>query len=103
MPGIYSVQQIKFELFAYIKEFGETFGDWYVGVADDPKAALFDRHKLDPADDIWLYRQAVSFAACQTVQRYFIETLGTDGALVISGTDHTDCVYLYKKSTNTVP
>jgi len=103
MSGIYSVQQIKFEVLAYIKEFGAQFGEWYVGIADDPKQALFEDHRVDPENGIWLYRQAVSFAACLTIQRYFTETLGTDGIPPETGTEQTDCIYLFRKSETTVP
>lgn len=103
MTGIYSVQQIKFEILAYIKEFGAQFGDWYIGIAENPKQALFVDHKVDPEKDIWMYRQTVSFAACQTIQRYFIETLGTDGEPANSGMEQKDCIYLFRKSENTRP
>ena len=103
MPEIKSVQQIKFEIMAHIKEFGSNFDDWYVGVADNPKEALFKKHKLDPDRDIWMYKQALSLAACKTVQRYFLDTLNTDGEPPANGTEDTDCVYLYKKSARTVP
>lgn len=103
MTEILSVQQIKFEIMAHIKEFGSNFSDWYVGISDNPKEALFDRHKLDPTQDIWMYKQALSFTACRTVQRYFLNSLKTDGEPVEAGDDATDCVYLYKKSPRTVP
>ena len=38
---VYSVQQIKYEILAYIKEFGGEFSDYYVGVSNDPKKSLF--------------------------------------------------------------
>ena len=103
MSGIYSVQQIKFDIMAYIKEFGSEFGDWYVGIAEDPKSALFETHKVDPDKDIWLYKQALTFSACRTVQKYFLDSLDTDGEHITSGSESTDCVYLFKKSMRTVP
>ena len=100
---VYSVQQIKFEMFGYIKEFDPDFGAWYVGIASEPKHVMRDTHGLDLDKDVWLYKQAVSFTACRTVQHYFCEKLKTDGALVSSGTEDMDCVYLYKKSERTRP
>ena len=100
---IYSVQQIKYEILAYIKEFGGDFHDWYVGIASDPKNTMFETHSVDEEDDIWLYKQALTFAACKTVQTYFLEKLKTDGEAVIEGNEDTDCVYLYKKSERTRP
>ena len=100
---IYSVQQIKYEILAYIKEFGGEFHDWYVGIASDPKNTMFETHRVDEEDDIWLYKQALTFAACKTVQTYFLEKLKTDGKAVTEGNEDTDCVYLYKKSERTHP
>ena len=103
MATIYSVQQIKFEIFAYVKEFGADFSDWYVGISHDPKKALFEDHELDEQNDIWLYKQAMSFAACETVQKYFLETQNTEGNKLVAASEDTDCVYAYKKSENTKP
>ncbi|QMU60465.1 MAG: hypothetical protein GKR92_01625 [Gammaproteobacteria bacterium] len=100
---IYSVQQIKFEILAYIKEFGGDFNDWYVGIAADPKGTLFQTHKVHQEDDIWLHKQALTFTACKTIQKYFLEILKTDGEAISEGDEDTDCVYLYKKSNHTIP
>lgn len=100
---IYSVQQIKFDIFSYIKEFDTDFRAWYVGISSEPKAAMRHDHGVDFEKDIWLQKRAVSFAACRTVQRYFIETLKTDGILVPTGTDDMNWIYLYKKSKGTRP
>ena len=100
---ILSVQQIKYEILAYIKEFGGNFEDWYIGIAADPKLEMFDRHGVDKEQDIWLYKQALTFTACKTVQKYFLQTQAIDGELLEIGNDDTDCVYLYKKSTRTKP
>ena len=100
---IYSVQQIKFEMIAHIKEFGASFSEWYVGIASDPKQSLFEKHGVDKKSDIWIYKQALTFNACQTVQRYFLQILGTDGELINTAEENMDCVYLYKKSERTTP
>ncbi len=100
---IYSVQQIKFEIFAHIKEFGGDFADWYVGIAADPATVLHQRHGVHRDDDIWLFKQGLSFHACRTVQRYFLERLGADGAPPEAVDPHLDCVYVYKKSPRTNP
>lgn len=100
---VFSVQQIKYEILAYIKEFGGEFSDYYVGIAADPKKALFEKHHVDPEKDPWLYKQALSFAAARTVQDYFLRRLGADGEPVLRGDEDTDCVYVYKKSENTTP
>ncbi len=100
---VYSVQQIKYEILAYIKEFEGDFNDWYVGIAADPKKTMFEQHHVHQDNDIWLYKQALTFTACKTVQTYFLSILSTDGVLVSNGDEDTDCVYLYKKSERTCP
>lgn len=98
-----SVQQIKYEILAYIKEFGGNFQEWYIGIAENPKQEMFTRHGVNQSDDIWLYKQALTFTACKTVQQYFVNTLKVDGQLLEKGDENTDCVYLYKKSSRTKP
>ncbi len=100
---IYSVQEIKFEFLAKIKEHGGAFSDWFVGIAADPRQTLQDRHGIDHEKDVWTYKQALTFQACRTVQRFFQEKLKTDGEALLSGDADTDCVYLFKKSERTAP
>ena len=100
---VFSVQQIKYEFLAYIKEFGGEFNDYYVGVSSAPKIALFEHHGVNKEEDPWLYKQALTFPAVQTVQNYFVQRLGTDGLLINNGDEDTDCVYIYKKSSKTKP
>ena len=99
---ILSVQQIKFEMLAYIKEFGGSFADWYVGVAAEPVRTLTEQHGLDPRLDIWLYKQALTARACGTIQSFFLRKLGTDG-IDCPPAEDADCVYLYKKTHRTRP
>lgn len=100
---VFSVQQVKYEILAYIKEFGGDFSDYYVGIAADPQKALFETHGVDKDKDPWLYKQTLTFAAARTVQRYFLDRLRADGEAVVQGDADTDCVYVYKKSANTRP
>ena len=98
-----SVQQIKWEILSYMKEFGGEFGDYYVGIAADPKMTLSEIHNVDMEKDPWLYKQALSFTAARTVQRFFIDRLHVDGTPILEGNEETDCVYVYKKSARTTP
>ena len=100
---VFSVQQIKHEILAYIKEFGGEFGDYYVGVSADPMDALLTMHKIDKDKDPWLYKQALTHRAARTVQSYFLERLKADGTPVMDGDETIDCVYIYKKSAGTNP
>ena len=100
---VYSVQQVKYEILAYIKEFGGHFGDYYVGIASDPKEELFSIHNVDKTIDPWLYKQLLTAQAAQTAQSYFINRLKTDGDVHQIMNDEMDCVYVYKKNKKTKP
>lgn len=100
---VYSVQQIKFEIFGYVKEFGSQFDEWFVGISSEPQESLFKVHGVDKESDIWLYKQALTFGACRTVQRYFLEKQNADGLVPDETNENMDCVYLYKKSSRTTP
>lgn len=100
---IYSVQQIKFEILGYIKEFGADFTQWYIGIAARPRAAMKERHGVDEAEDIWFCKQAVSFRACQTIHAYFTGTLKVDGAVLYDPAEEGNCIYLFRKSGRTTP
>ncbi len=100
---VFSVQQIKYEILAYMKEFGGDFSEYYVGIAADPKKMLAETHGVDETADPWLYKQALTFQAARTVQDYFLTRLQADGVPVLEGDEDTDCVYVYKKSARTSP
>ena len=100
---MYSVQQIKFEILGYIKEFGADFTDWYIGIAGRPRSAMRERHGVDEEKDIWFCKQAVSFRACQTIHAYFTGTLKVDGAVLHDPAEDGNCIYLFKKSSRTRP
>ncbi len=98
---VFSVQQVKYEFLAYIKEFDPVFSNWCVGVADQPKQTLFDLHGVRDAEDPWLYKQLLTNRAARTVQEYFIEHLKTAGAKATEQSEDVDCVYLYKIADHT--
>ena len=100
---VYSVQQIKYEILAYIYELGGNFCDYYVGIAEDPEEALSKTHRVDKAKDPWLYRKALSCTAAHTIMDYFLNRLNVDGRSGINGSESSDWVYLYKKGAGTIP
>lgn len=100
---ILSVQQVKWELLSYLKEFGGGFDEWYVGIADDAKETLETRHGLVLDRDLWIFKQTLTHRAAQTVQEYFVRKLGTDGDIENiepARREDFDCVYLFKKTDN---
>jgi hypothetical protein len=96
---IYSVQQIKFEILAYIKEFDTDFSNWYIGISSTPKVVMREAHGVDEAHDAWFCKQAVSFRACETIRSYFTEKLKVDGTRITGTADDGNWVYLFRKSS----
>lgn len=98
---ILSVQQVKYEVLAYIKEFDPSFSNWYVGISDDPRHTLFKTHGVREDGDPWLYKQLLTFRAASTVQAYFKNQLKTQGGTADAPSEDLDCVYLYKINEHT--
>ena len=100
---IYSVQQIKFDIQAYIKEYGGEFQEWCIGIASRPRQVMRQVHHVDETRDIWLCKQAISHRACQTVKTYFTEKLNVEGVANPGGTEEGYCIFLFRKSSRTIP
>ena len=98
---VFSVQQVKYEFLAYIKEFDRTFSTWCVGISDAPKEALFERHGVWPDEDPWLYKQLLTHRAARTVFDYFAAQLKTASVPPPGETDDFDCIYLYRIAPHT--
>lgn len=93
-------ESIKADIKAYIQKNGSVYSDWYVGIASDPRARLFNDHNVSEKGGAWIYREAESSNAAREVEEYFINTLGTDGGS--GGGDYsTKSVYAYKKTSTT--
>ena len=99
---VQSNQQIVSDFEAYIKKCGGTYGEWYVGISRDAQSRLFNDHGVHEHGDLWIYARAASSADARLIEKYFIETRGTDGGA--GGGDETaDMVYAYKKARHTRP
>jgi len=95
-----------FELIADMKSFinarGSKFEEWYVGACTDPRATLFETHKVRKNSDAWIYLVAESTIAAKEVVSHFIEVLGTQGKAEDLPTD-SHVVYIYKRTKRTSP
>lgn len=100
---VYSVQQIKYEFLYYIKGLGGEFKDWYIGVSDDPEAALFERHAVDRLVDPWIYKPALTGKATFTLLRYFRDVLHTDGDGIEQSAEAATFAFAFRKSPTTFP
>ncbi|MHB0991812.1 MAG: hypothetical protein ACYC3O_01870 [Burkholderiales bacterium] len=98
-----SVQQIKYDLLAYMKEFGGGFCEWYVGVAEDAEQTLFESHGLDRDRDLWIYRPALTERATETVLRYFMDILQTAGDFPDQIPPEATIVFAYRKVVSCRP
>lgn len=95
----YSVQQIKFELISYVKEFGGDFGQWFIGRAVDAPKLLFEVHKVDPHHDIWLWKPALTSSAACIVVTWMTERQNTRST---TGDDDGNCVFIFKRCIYTI-
>jgi hypothetical protein len=91
----YSVQQIKFELISYVKEFGGDFTQWSVGKATDAPKALFEIHDVDPVEDIWLWKPALTAVAAGLVVDWMTQR---QNVAPVDGDDMGACVFMFKKA-----
>ncbi len=62
----------------HVSKVGGTYGDWYVGIATDPKERLFSGHGVHEKDDAWFYQRALSSEAARRIEKHFLD-LGMDG------------------------
>ncbi|PVX81727.1 hypothetical protein [Paraburkholderia unamae] len=92
----YSVQQIKFECFSYIKEFGARMEEWVIGVTSDPERALFNACAIDRRDDIWMWKPAQSAAAAATVVDFMTSRYRLTRAPLPAGDGPARFVILYR-------
>lgn len=97
-----SNQEIANEIKNYIANAGSSYNTWYVGIAQDARARLFNDHGVKEKEDLWIYRTASTSEDARIIEDYFINTLGTDGGPG-GGDETTKRVYAYKKAPHTDP
>ena len=92
--------QIIADIEAYIGNNSANFGNWYVGIAADPRDRLFNDHDVSEKGDAWIFREATSSAVAREVEDYFIDVKGTQGGA--GGGDYRSrSVYAYKIKPHT--
>ncbi len=94
-----SEQSIAAEIEAHIRQCGGRYGDWYAGVASDPRTRLFNDHNLSEKGDAWIYRDCGSDSAARRVEDNLLRK-GCDGGPG-GGDKSTKYVYAYKKNGHT--
>ncbi len=94
-----SVPRILEAFQGFIAKHGNDYGEWFVGIAQDPRAALIHEHGFR-AGDTGLLRQARSEAQAAKI-RDALKTLGAKSAATLKPGSHF--VYAYKIAMHTRP
>jgi hypothetical protein len=100
---VYSVQQIKFECLAYIKEYGGDPAAWVVLASEAPTAASFARWDVDQARDIWMCKPALSLKAALNVVGFLRDRMGVAAPSRDVATPDARFVLLYRKQARPEP
>jgi hypothetical protein len=90
------------EISDYMEQQGGFPSDWYVGVAEDARNALFEDHNVDWQRGRWIYQPAESFLEAEEISEHFLIVVGTDGEDG-NGDFAARQVYAYRKSFRTTP
>ena len=73
MEQRYSVQQIKFELLSYLKEFGTHGPDWTIAVVAGPDDGLIKDITLNQnEDEIWICKPTLSAKAASIIAQHMV-------------------------------
>jgi len=89
------------EIINYISDRGGGYGDWYVGIATEPRETLFSRHGVRETGDPWIYRECLNSEVARDIEYYFINSVRTAGGPG-GGDDLTRYIYAYKIASHTV-
>lgn len=88
------------DIVGYIRKTNTPLTEWYVGIAIDAPARLFEGHGVHKDVDYWIYRECFTADAARRVKRYVIAIYQTDGGSG-GGDDRSRFVYAYKKEPHT--
>jgi hypothetical protein len=87
---------------AYIQQGGGEYGDWFVGLADNPIDPIAEAFRLSKVQHHrFTYIETVSYQVARFVADYFLKVCGTDGDLSDIDTGRPcQAIYIYKKAAN---
>ena len=95
-----SKQQIFSEINAHMKNSGVGLSGWYVGIAADARARLFDDHKVNEKGGTWIYREAENHTIAREIESAYHDA-GCKGGPG-GGDSSTRTVYAYVITSYTV-
>jgi hypothetical protein len=88
----------------YIRQGGGEYGDWYIGLANnpiDPITVASRLHKVQ--NNRFTYIETISPHVARLVSDYFLNVCGTDGNLSDINTSRPcRAIYIYKKAPNLI-
>ncbi len=87
------------EIRAHADKEGSGYGNWYCGIATNPKRRLFNDHNV-PEKSWWIRRNAETEQNARDTEKYLLD-LGFDGDDG-GGDSSTIHVYAYKKTSTTI-
>jgi hypothetical protein len=92
----YIIEQIE----TYIRQGGGGWGDWFIGLADNPMAPVIETSRLGKVQNHrFTYIETISVEVAKAVADYFINSCGMDGNTSELQKDGTcRSLYLYKKA-----
>jgi hypothetical protein len=97
-------KQIIAQVETYIRQGGGEYGDWYIGLANNPIAPITEAFRLNKVrNGRFTYIEIISHNVAESVARYFLDVCGTDGNLAdIDKIRPCRAIYIYKKAPNIV-
>ena len=97
-----SKQEIINDIKEHIGKEGGGYQSWYVGISEDARDRLFNGHSVPEKEAWWITRAASSASVAREVEEHFVNTLKTGGGPG-GGSDKSNQVYAYKKTSVTNP
>ena len=93
-------EKIVNDFLAHMRQCGGSWQNWYVGIAEDPKARLFTDHNVSKDGDSWIHSaHAGTDTVARNVEQYFLSygCVGGPGG----GSSRSCFVYAYKVAPHT--
>jgi hypothetical protein len=81
-----------------IQKSGAKYGEWYIGLAINPREKLFTAHNVNEQSDVWIIRDAGSEMAARDIEAIFLKKRCKGGSLRRDSSRH---IYVYKMTKTT--
>ena len=96
----YIIEQME----TYIRQGGGEYGNWFIGLADNPIAPITETSRLRKVQNHrFTYVETMSVEVAKAVADYFINACGMDGNIGKTEKDGAcRALYLYKKAEHLV-